>query len=402
MSWLRRRGSKTSEDQFADEVTELVKRLHGMEATRVEGFALRLENPGGSPITMNLANVYLEAQRLTGPDREARLRTAVLAMAPQPRPATWAEAEPRLMPAVRTVSWLAAAGLVGVVNKALAPFIAVLCAIDYEHGMTFVTDEDLAKWGVSAEEAFDTASANLVKRPVQVGRAGPIAIVLEPDGYISSWLAAPMTLWRIAKDLGTDVLAIAPSRDQLALVDASDMRGTTVLLEDSLKDYQEAPRQLSPVPYRIAESGVEVWVPPQTHPARTLVHKAQGILANVEYGLQQSALQERLTKAGEDVFVAGYALVQRPDGSVWSWAAWAKQVTNGLVPQVDLLLMGDNENKEDRFAVRWHDAIKIGGATLRREPAFDPPRWRYRGWPDAATIAVLRKLAVPFPPPRDL
>ena len=100
--------------------------------------------------------------------------------------------------------------------------------------------------------------------------------------------------------------------------------------------------------------------------------------------------------------MASFALVQRPDGSVWSWAAWPKQVTNGLVPQVDLLLMGDNENKEDRFAVRWDDAINIGGEALRREPAFDPPRWRYGGWPDAATTAVLRKVAVPFPPPRDL
>jgi len=169
-----------------------------------------------------------------------------------------------------------------------------------------------------------------------------------------------------------------------------------------IRDSQDTARQLTPVPYRVGESGIEVWVPPKSHAARTLVDKAKHILANVEYGLQRSALEQRFIKAGEDVFVAGYDLVQRPDGSVWSWAVWVKQVTNGLLPQVDVLLMGDNDNKPDRFAVRWADAITIGAGALQREPAFDPPRWRYRGWPEATTEASLRKVAVPFPPPSDL
>ncbi len=402
MTPLWRRGSKTPEDQFADEVAALIQRLLGMNATKAEDFALRIDNPGGSLIRMNLGNLFTECRKLTGTDREARLRTAVLAMVPQPRPETWAEAAPRLMPAVRSVSWLAAGGLAGVLNRPLAPFIAVVCAIDSEHAITFVTDEDLVKWAVTADEAFDVASANLVKLPMQVSRAGPVAILLEPDGYISSWLAAPAALWRIANDLGNDVVAIAPSRDQLALVDTSDTTATMRLMEDSLKDYQDTARQLTPVPYRVGESGIDVWAPPQSHAASTLVNKTNHILANVEYGLQRSALEQRFTKAGEDVFVAGYDLVQRPDGSVWSWAVWVKQVTNGLLPQVDVLLMGDNDNKPDRFGIRWADAITIGAGALQREPAFDPPRWRYRGWPEATTVAALRKVAVPFPPPSDL
>jgi hypothetical protein len=73
-------------------------------------------------------------------------------------------------------------------------------------------------------------------------------------------------------------------------------------------------------------------------------------------------------------------------------------VTNGLLPQVDVVVMGDNDHKDDRFAVKWADAIRLAADSLVLESAFDPPRWRYRAWPPAATVAALRSVAVPFPP----
>jgi hypothetical protein len=56
---------------------------------------------------MNLQNIYVEAQQLGGDARAEWLRRAVLAMAPRPRPASWRDAAPLLMPAVRT-AWRSA------------------------------------------------------------------------------------------------------------------------------------------------------------------------------------------------------------------------------------------------------------------------------------------------------
>jgi len=401
MSWLFRKSTRSPEDQFADEIVALAQGA-GFKAERMDGFRIRLQHAGGSPVIMNLGNIFVEARQLTGEARATRLRTAVLAMSPPPRPASWNEAAPKLMPAVRTVAWLSGPDTAPPINRPLLPFLRSMCAIDAGHAMTYVTDKDLAKWGVDAGQAFDTAAANLEKQSVQVGRAGQIAVVMGPDSYTSSWLAAPAKLRRIAADVGPEVVAVAASRDSLVLVDTADIAATTKVLQEELKAYEEAPRGLSPVPYLVTEGSFQVWDPPKDHPLRHLVHKAQLVLANVEYGFQKSALDERLSKAGEDVFVATYGLNQRPDGSLWSWAVWARQVTNALVPQVDVLLVADNENKKDQFAVRWDDAIKMAGKALAQETTLDPRRWRYRGWPDASILAALRRVAVPFPPPPDL
>lgn len=71
--------------------TMCAKRLRclGLKATRVDGFALLIGHPDGRTVTMNLQNIYVEAQQVDGDARAGRLRRAVLAMAPPPRPAHW-------------------------------------------------------------------------------------------------------------------------------------------------------------------------------------------------------------------------------------------------------------------------------------------------------------------------
>jgi hypothetical protein len=264
--------------------------------------------------------------------------------------------------------------------------------------MTFATESDLKTWNVTEQDAMNKAQENLAARPIEVGRVKSTAVVVGPDGYVSSWLAVPTALARVAADIGDVVVAIAPARDVLFLVDANDHTTTVQMLERAIAEYQAAPRQLSPVPYVVSPDGVKVWEPADSHPARRLVEKAVRILAAVEYGYQQTKLQDLLTKAGEDVFVAKYNLMQRDDGSVWSWSSWVKQVTNGLIPRTDVVLLGDNEDAGAKFAVRWDDAVRLTHEALEQE-GYDPPLWRYHGWPEARRLAALRKKAVSFPPP---
>ena len=404
MSWLR--GGSSPEDKFANEVIALLRGILGLKATRLDGFALRIERPDG-PVTMNLQNIYAEARQLDADARAERLRRAVLAMAPQPRPTTWDDAAPLLLPAVRTSSWANAAtaakgegGLAAVpFGSPLVPFVKVLCAIDFEHSMSFATAADLSAWGVTDEEALRTASANLARMPCQVQRTGPAALITGPDGYASSWLAVPAVLARVAADIGPSVIAVAATRDQLLLVDAEHPEAVVRLLESALEDYQTGARQLSPVPYLVSEAGIEPWAPPTDFPAWPLVDKATRYLAAAEYAQQQAKLDDLLQKAGEDVHVAKHTLMQRPDGTLWSWSAWVRQVTNGLLPQSDVILFGDTDLTDDRFAVRWNDALRLAGGALREEPEYDPPLWRHHGWPDNSTVTSLRARAVPLPPP---
>ena len=377
----------------------LVREVLGVKAERLADFALSIPRHGGAPATMNLHNIYLEAEKLESDARVARLRIAVLAMQPGPRPATWEEAESRLFPALRSASWAAAAGGPGPVRRAWAPFVRLTYAIDSEHGMTFANDGDLEAWGVSQADVERVSIDNLLRQPMPVARDDHGAVVVDPDGYVSSWLTAPSALCRVAADLGSALLALAPSRDRLRLVRLDDENVVTSEVEKALADYESEPRQLSPVPYLVDESGLLSWRPPAGHRAARIVDRAEHVLALVEYGFQQRALLDLLSKLGEDVYVARYSLMEHPDGSVWSWSAWVRQVTDGLVPETDYLLLGDNEDKAANLCVPWSDALSLSGGALKREEGYDPPLWRYHGWPEADVLGHLRERATTFPPP---
>lgn len=395
--------SSSPEDQFASEVIALVDEILGLEAERVDDFALRIDRPEGGPVTMNLHNIYAEVRQLDGDARTERLRKAVLAMLPPDRPGTWEDAVPQLLPAVRTASWAnATTGAARTeppapFGRPLVPFVKVLCAIDSEHSIAFAGVDDLSAWNVSDDEALHTAAENLADLPCEVHRDGPVAMIVGPDGYASSWLAVPGLMAQVAEDIGGTVVTVAPDRELLLLVDTEQQDAAVEVLDAALDRYQAAPRQLSPVPYLVTEAGIAPWSPPDGHPAGPLVDKASHILAAVEYDQQETRLEELLAGAGEDVHVAKHTLMQVADGSYWSWTSWVRQVTSGLLPQADTILFGDNDDPDAGFAVPWDDTLRVAGHLLHEEPEYDPPRWRHTGWPDEETLDALQASAVPLP-----
>jgi len=100
VGWFRGRDQQSPEDKFADEVAGLIQSLLGVKPKRVADFALEIDRGVDPPITMNLHNVFAETRNISGDERAARLRTAVLGMVPPPRPTTWLDAAPKLLPAV--------------------------------------------------------------------------------------------------------------------------------------------------------------------------------------------------------------------------------------------------------------------------------------------------------------
>jgi uncharacterized protein YtpQ (UPF0354 family) len=119
----------------------------------------------------------------------------------------------------------------------LAPFVQLCFALDYEHSMAFVKEEQATARGVTWDEVRRTAMENLTAEGVGVAAAGPIAVVLGPDGYASSWLAAPDVLRRAVGHLGPNIVALAPGRDGLRLVDASATDAIFSQLEEVLAAY---------------------------------------------------------------------------------------------------------------------------------------------------------------------
>ena len=395
----RLRGRRTPEDAFADEVARLVATMLAVKKVeRGEEFSLKFTIEGRSePTWMFLQNIYAEARGLNGAVRAERLRRAVLAMSPADRPTTWADARPRLMPALRAVSWAASSARMGAapLRREFVPFVELMVAVDDEYGMSFVTADDLEKWDVDEDAVIAVAMANLSQGGTGIGvqEGRPFADVLGPNGYVSSWLALPTALEHFATTLDDQVVAIATSRDSLRLHGTRDPIALANKLAEVEAEYLAAPRQLSPVPYEIHTDRVAPWEPPTDHPCHALVARLQRILAMREYGLQLDVMDDLFQKSGVDVHVAQYTLTERPDKSLFSWAVWLRQVTDALLPQTDYVLFGDDETNE-RVWVRWDDAQRIAGGAMGLEAECSPARWRVHGWPDDAIMTALRLSAV--------
>lgn len=395
----RGRAKRTPEDAFADELARMVPLLVPVQSVeRGDDFSLKLVMKDGKPAVLFLQNIFAEASRLDGEGREERLRRAVLALAPSGRPQTWDEAKPRLMPALRAASWAAAlshGARSSPLRRVFSPFLLSLVAIDDEHGMSFVTEDDAREWAVEWADVLSAAVANLLRTTVPVGapRDSPCLDVLGPDGYVSSWLVAPQALKQFGEPLGSDFVAVAKSRDALRLIAIGDRDFLVTELERLLAEYLSEPRQLSPVPFIVQNGETAPWDPPKNDLCRPIVDRLQHMLALREYDLQLTVLDDLFTKSGDDVFVARYSLMEREDKSVWSWASWAKQVSQALLPRTDYLCLSDLDTKANLW-VRWDDAERVTGEALQEERGYYPARWRVRGWPDERVVAKLGQLAV--------
>lgn len=315
-------------------------------------------------------------------------------LAAVPPPGSWQEAAPRLFPAVRTAGWVAeAVGEAKPITEPFLPFLHSLIAID---GGSYVTRDDLARWGVAPDLARATAVSNLSHSEVPFSQPVPnipAVDVLGPGGYASSWLTAGRTLARAAGENSSSLVVLAPSRDQLRLVATPDRWLLLQELEQALEVYQQSPRQLSPVPYALDGERVVPWDPPPAHPCRAIVGRAKGILAGVEYTRQQAALRSLFEAVGDEMFVGRYALIDREDGTVASYTVWPQDVPAGLLPEADYLVL--RAGSGEYLWVRWEDAADVAPEALRRERGYWPPRWRVGRWPDKAALERLRSVADP-------
>ncbi len=160
--WRRRR--QTPEQAFSDEVAQLVPQLVATQRVdQHDDFSLHITMAGGEVVVMFLQNIFAEASKLEGDPRAERIRRAVLAMNPPARPVTWAEAAPKVLPAVRAASTAAAytAGSIVPIRSVLVPLVFRLLALDEEHSLSFVTEEDVTAWAVEAAAVEARAGDNL-------------------------------------------------------------------------------------------------------------------------------------------------------------------------------------------------------------------------------------------------
>ena len=330
---------------------QVVRRLRRAGYTDVKydarGFRVRFTAAGaGTPTILELAPLLAAPGR-----RRQRVDRFVAGLTRPPElPESWDEVRPLLRPVLR-------GGTPGApLRRPVLPFLSEFVVVDRPDTMTYVGPDQPAAWGVTADEVFAAACANLSGAVLHGVATEPVVVrfVDNGDAYWTSHLLLEHWLERLSGPVGGRPVAFAPERGTL-LVTADGTELLRGLFAQAEEIYATSGRPISPMAYASDENGCTVPYPaPPGHPLHRAVQRAERVLAVQEYARQPGA-ELRLT--GSD------------DAGWRTQAIWPRDEPV-LLPTADEVCLGDQVRP-------WADV----SPHLTAVPGHEPVRWSADRWP---------------------
>jgi len=379
---------KDPKQQFVAAVEATLRRLDGAHPIEYDEdlFAFRLS---GDRMVL-LGNLYGRWQSLSSADANAYLETAVaglVAEADQPR--TFAEARDRLLPGVRdratieSTRWLAELGgssPVAIPHRALGAGVLVTVVLDSPTTMMMLNQSHLEDWGVSFDDVFDAAVANLdarteVARWAKVG-SGTYVSMWKDDYDVSRILVSKVIE---SLDVAGDPVAFVPHRNRLIVTGSDDVHGLAVAMSRT-EDELDKPSQVSAVPLVLRDGSWTDLDLPAGHPARPGLDRLRSVDRSLAYGATTPILQSLL---GAGVFVANSILAER-EGVITSAATWIDAPC--LIPEADRVMFF--RSQDENWLVAWDD-VRTHVGHLMMPTDFYPPRYRVEGFPTEEQLAAM-------------
>jgi hypothetical protein len=267
-------------------------------------------------------------------------------------PRDWAEVRPMLRPLLRPAhlrGGIPASGPDAPLRRPRLPFLSEFVVVDQPETMTYVGADQLAGWGVTADEVFAAARGNLSGAVLQGVADEPVIVqfVGDDNAYWTSHLLLDGWLAKLAGQVGGPPVAFAP--DHATLIVAAD--GSAHLPELFARAevmYLASPRAITPMAY--VSDGDGRTVPYPTEPGQPLhdcVRRAETIQRVQEYERQA----ETLPGAASLTLVGGLR-------------TRAVATPGALLPPAD-------ELDWDGTIRPWSEALP----DLTPVPGLDPPRW---------------------------
>jgi len=409
-----------SRAEFAQKIIRAFREAGIEQVEPAEGdFSLKLG--GGS--TIFLGSVYANYCRVKRSLRETVISEFVAAAASIPAlsviPSDFAMVKPSLMPVLRGAASFSIESLMnrkngrgaapcalplgggdmvtvdpgmGELTKPLAGGLVVGLAYDTERTITSIYRDHFEKWGVSLEEAFKAAKDNLWEKTDPNRFAGQNGVYHGEwaDSYDSSRMLLTEVIYRLSVD--GDPVAFVPNRDQLWVTGTNDVAGLTALLKAGAESHFKQGHPLSPDLYVLLDGTWKLYVP-EDQSLRDLLLPIKRQRDAIDYSQQQGLLNDIHKLEEIDIFVAGYKIFEREDGTAYSACIWTNGI-DSLLPQAEnIAFLADLEGK-DHFVVPWDAAVSVVGSLLEQEPGLMPIRYRVRQFPNAEQQARLRKLAM--------
>ncbi|UQU63567.1 hypothetical protein COUCH_31900 [Couchioplanes caeruleus] len=267
-------------------------------------------------------------------------------------PATWAQARPLLRPVLRGAVPPAEVG--APLSRPAFPFLAEYVVVDQPDTMTYVNAAH--GWGVTDDEVFAAARANLSGATLVGAADEPVVVQFVDDGdsYWTSHLLLDGWLAGLAGQVGGRPVAFAPERGTLLVTaDGSDL--LPGLFAQAEAAFLASPRAITPMAYVSDERGRTVPYPGSPgSPLEVCVRRAEAVLAARAYERQAESLP-----LAAELLITSHGRTR---------AVWASDGP-ALLPRADEVQYGDTVKPWDE--VEPH-LIAQG---------LNPERWRAEKWP---------------------
>jgi hypothetical protein len=332
---------------------------------------------------------YREYVKLPEADRAAYIRKRASQVSGPELPATFAEAEPKLVPLVRERISHEIARIMAAQDplKSLPPEPPHLVLTDELWGvLAYETDDQfvridaatMKKWNASFDQAWAGAVKRLEQRSAQhasvLSRRGLHELHYD-DGNDSARILVPSELAQLP--LTTDLVAAMPKEDLLLVAGANDDDALRAMFDRLVKEWDRGSQNMRIV--RIGGGG-KVVTPFELHPSHALYGKLADLQRSADQHdetLQREALKKRLDTREDAPFVASLARVRNQEGDEFSFVVHTEE-TPTLLARADFVVFRRVDlTKKTAMTLacgRWEKVSRLMKGRWK-ETALHPARW---------------------------
>ncbi|MEV6769425.1 hypothetical protein AB0N05_12450 [Nocardia sp. NPDC051030] len=400
-------GSKRK--QFGQKAFEMMRANPAVASAEYDGDAFEISylSHDGTRGRMNLTTVFRRCENASPAEAQEMLHNFVShgpGLGGPEVPQGWEAVAPHVRPLIRQAGELATrmeGQLVSghVLWRPVLPCLMETLVIDQPTSMPRVHPSQLAEWGVDAATVFATARANLTGLALDtVANYDPAAnggMLHIPDTsgdlyagslpLVDGWLAGIG-----AKAGARPIVFIAQNTGVLVGVEYSD-RHVLHLVNTARELFDNAVREVSPVPYTLDEAGrlIPYRVPPN-HLAAHEIGSAECTLTARVYGHQYDHLRADLDAGIIEDYAAKVMHVRAQDGTELTFTTWTDTVPS-LLPRTDNVVLVDPATS-DSLSVTWETLESA--VPLPAAEGIYPPRYHAHFHPAPDIMAHLRAAGV--------
>ncbi len=344
---------------------------------------------------VGLANLFTDYSRTEPHGRQAVLEAFAQGILPPDIPSDFSAARPHLMPALRHIPGLdlaiLAAGLdldahakMQSTGMPLTAAIGVHVVYDSEFGIQSIAQDQFDAWGVTHEQAYEMALDNLrAKSPPAFETLIPgLYRSTYGDCYDAARVLLPEHIYQLG--LAGRPVVMIPNRSCLLVASERDERALVGMVKLAAHWLTNESRPLAAEMLRHEDGHWRPWSKPPGV-AEGMLRELHQHHTALNYEEQKSALDEWTQQRELDVFVASHTLMQKDDGTAFSFRVLSKGVHTWL-PKTDIVMLLDPTlGGTPPRPIAWEVFERETGAMLKRLP-YQLDRFEVTTYPDEEAI----------------